>query len=248
MFAKWLYGTCIYTELFIQGTYLSLLIIRKCSYSHITTWWPGHIIRAWFLVRYREVTPPATYSSIFLTYIFRGLRVSRIKVSNVAITKFGSNGLFMAIFVGHLGCLNPGGYGHITVRINRYIIPNQSTDWGIIFWFDTSPHQSTCILNWLHLTDLYTIIMNIVCAFRACVVYEFDARAYLLIQNWHTLTGWILHMWHRYTSLLYSAIVNSYSASRDNWCTVGGDGGCRVGEVRAGTTSPMPDHKGFKLQ
>ena len=29
---------------------------------------------------------------------------------------------------------------------------------------------------------------------------------------------------------------------------VGGDGGCRVGEVRAGTTSPMPDHMGFKLQ
>ena len=38
------------------------------------------------------------------------------------------------------------------------------------------------------------------------------------------------------------------SASRDNRCTVGGDGGCRVGEVRAGTTSPMPDHKGFKLR
>ena len=33
------------------------------------------------------------------------------------------------------------------------------------------------------------------------------------------------------------------SASHDNWCTVGGDGGCRVDEVRAGTTSPMPDHK-----
>ena len=42
--------------------------------------------------------------------------------------------------------------------------------------------------------------------------------------------------------------VNSYSASHDNWCTVGGDGGCRVGEVRDGTTSPMPDHKSFKLQ
>ena len=42
--------------------------------------------------------------------------------------------------------------------------------------------------------------------------------------------------------------LNSYSASRDNSCTVGGDGGCRVGEVRAGTTSPMPDHKGFNLQ
>ena len=27
-----------------------------------------------------------------------------------------------------------------------------------------------------------------------------------------------------------------------------GDGGCRVGEVRARTTSPMPDRKSFKLQ
>ena len=26
---------------------------------------------------------------------------------------------------------------------------------------------------------------------------------------------------------------------------LGGDGGCRVGKVRAGTTSPMPDHKGI---
>ena len=34
---------------------------------------------------------------------------------------------------------------------------------------------------------------------------------------------------------------------QDNYSTVGGDGGCRVSEVRAGTTSPMPDHKGFKL-
>ena len=35
---------------------------------------------------------------------------------------------------------------------------------------------------------------------------------------------------------------------QDNKSTVGGDGRCRVGEVRAGTTSPMPDHKGFQLQ
>ena len=28
---------------------------------------------------------------------------------------------------------------------------------------------------------------------------------------------------------------------------MGGDGGCKVCQVRAGTTSPMPDHKGFKL-
>ena len=35
---------------------------------------------------------------------------------------------------------------------------------------------------------------------------------------------------------------------QDNYSTVRGDGGGRVGEVRAGTTSPMPEHKGFKLQ
>ena len=36
-----------------------------------------------------------------------------------------------------------------------------------------------------------------------------------------------------------------------NYSTVGGNAGCRVGQIRvAGTTSPMPDHnmKGFKLQ
>ena len=48
--------------------------------------------------------------------------------------------------------------------------------------------------------------------------------------------------------LQWTIPINSYSANHDNWCTVGGDGGCRVGEVRAGTTSPRPDHKGFKLQ
>ena len=35
---------------------------------------------------------------------------------------------------------------------------------------------------------------------------------------------------------------------QDNDSTVQGDGGSRVGEVPAGTTSPMPEHKGFKLQ
>ena len=33
-----------------------------------------------------------------------------------------------------------------------------------------------------------------------------------------------------------------------NHSTVGGDGGCRSCEVRAGTTSLIPDHEGFKLQ
>ena len=30
---------------------------------------------------------------------------------------------------------------------------------------------------------------------------------------------------------------------QDDYSTMGGDGGCRVGGVRAGTTSPMPDNK-----
>ena len=34
----------------------------------------------------------------------------------------------------------------------------------------------------------------------------------------------------------------------DNYRTVGADCRCRVSEVQAGTTSPMPDHEGFKLQ
>ena len=53
-------------------------------------------------------------------------------------------------------------------------------------------------------------------------------------------------------------INNSYSASPDNWCTgtllnsiitaqwEGMEDGGQ--EVRAGTTSPIPDRKGFKLQ
>ena len=55
-----------------------------------------------------------------------------------------------------------------------------------------------------------------------------------------------------YLQLTLKVLVTTIDAlghfKLDNYSTVGGDGGCRVGEVRAGTTSPMPDHKGFKLQ
>ena len=66
---------------------------------------------------------------------------------------------------------------------------------------------------------------------------------YSMISPWmfnHVNCMYYCHRW--------VTCFNSNSASRDNWCTVGGNGGCRVGEVRSGTTSPMPDHKGFKLQ
>ena len=35
---------------------------------------------------------------------------------------------------------------------------------------------------------------------------------------------------------------------QDSYSKVEGDGGCRVGKVRVDTTSPMLEHKGFKLQ
>ena len=38
------------------------------------------------------------------------------------------------------------------------------------------------------------------------------------------------------------------TTTQENYSRVGEDGECRVGKVRAGSTSPRPDHKGFKLQ
>ena len=43
-------------------------------------------------------------------------------------------------------------------------------------------------------------------------------------------------------------LMHCDTLKQDNDSTVRGDGGSRVGEVRAGTTFPMPEHKGFKLQ
>ena len=43
-------------------------------------------------------------------------------------------------------------------------------------------------------------------------------------------------------------LMHCDTLKQDNDSTVRGDGGSWVGEVRAGTTSPMPEHKGFKLQ
>ena len=34
---------------------------------------------------------------------------------------------------------------------------------------------------------------------------------------------------------------------QDGYSTVGGEGECRVGKIRAGTSSTMPNHKAFKL-
>ena len=48
--------------------------------------------------------------------------------------------------------------------------------------------------------------------------------------------------------VLVKKLLHWDTLKQDNYSTVGGDGGCRVGEVRTSTTFPMPDHKGFRLQ
>ena len=39
--------------------------------------------------------------------------------------------------------------------------------------------------------------------------------------------------------------LDPFASEPTNYVIVGGDGGCRVGEVRAGITSSMPDRKGL---
>ena len=51
----------------------------------------------------------------------------------------------------------------------------------------------------------------------------------------------------QYTDITEDVVTAIDAVEQNNYSTVGGDGGCRVGKVRAGTTSPMPDNKGFKL-
>ena len=53
-------------------------------------------------------------------------------------------------------------------------------------------------------------------------------------------------MYTYWQSHVHSILGDTFK--QDNYSIVGGDGGCRVGELRAGTTSPFPNHKGFKLQ
>ena len=57
-------------------------------------------------------------------------------------------------------------------------------------------------------------------------------------------------VYHRLLTLTVpvTTLMHCNTLKQDNDSTVRGDGGSRVGEVRAGTTSPMPEHKSFKLQ
>ena len=48
--------------------------------------------------------------------------------------------------------------------------------------------------------------------------------------------------------VLFATIDALEVMKQDNYSTVRGDGGCKVSEIRAGSTSPMTDHMGFDLQ
>ena len=48
--------------------------------------------------------------------------------------------------------------------------------------------------------------------------------------------------------VLGQQLIHWDTFKQDNYSTVLGDGGCMVGKVRGSTTSPMPEHQGFKLQ
>ena len=49
-------------------------------------------------------------------------------------------------------------------------------------------------------------------------------------------------------TVLVSQLMHWDTLKQGNHSTVRGDGGSSVGEVRAGTTSTMPEHKCFMLQ
>ena len=51
-----------------------------------------------------------------------------------------------------------------------------------------------------------------------------------------------------YVLEIFHCVLLTLTMLHKHYSTVRGDGGGRVGEVRAGTTSPMPEHKGFNLQ
>ena len=100
----------------------------------------------------------------------------------------------------------------------------------------------------LHLScyDTYTRAILLTCStLSVCLLVEFSSAGFSVSCNRSRNCNDMLSL---SITKMGNLTGDCQSASHDNWCTVGGDGRCRVGEVRAGTTSPMPDHKGFELQ
>ena len=126
----------------------------------------------------------------------------------------------------------------------------------ITHWFCVYCHQLTLITHWLcvychqltlitHWLCVYCHWLTLITSMKNVTMWMNQMCSYLTWKEMHGKGSGV----GRDGCLIHPTVmISSQSASRDNWCTVGGDGGCRVGEVRAGTTSPMPDHKGFKLQ
>ena len=77
---------------------------------------------------------------------------------------------------------------------------------------------------------------------------DFQAAIFNTDMNTATRKSYRKHF-HGNTDVTLKVLVTIIDAlghfKQDNYSIVGGDRGSRVGEVRAGTTSPMPDHKGL---
>ena len=88
--------------------------------------------------------------------------------------------------------------------------------------------------------------------------FNFFLSAILIILHWKIASTSLIYSFHSTPNSPCFVYVHFQSHNAPNlpplhisetgyYNTVGGDGGCRGGEVRAGTTSPILDHKGFKL-
>ena len=88
---------------------------------------------------------------------------------------------------------------------------------------------------------LAAVLFLLVCLFIGLTFVccqEFDSLSHELILNFDNsgVAGLTL-------KCLLRQVMPYNTFKQDNHSTVGGDGGCRVGEVRAGTTFPIPDQR-----
>ena len=82
-----------------------------------------------------------------------------------------------------------------------------------------------------------------------CRYRPYITQAFLCCLTMPGVSKDIRHHIFRQNKEIPMRLADPYTdASITHRVLVGGEGGCRAGKIRAGTTSLMPDHKGFKLQ
>ena len=137
-----------------------------------------------------------------------------------------------------------------------HLQPGYTSTWE---WIKAQSHHGT-----------YTMTLqmfSVHCRWKGVAEYPNDCDNEKSSQPFHhTVASWIYTFgsvcytyYTRTAPWLSVALILTLKSASHNWCTRiplnriitaqwEGMGGCRVGKVRAGTTSPMPDYKGFQLQ